>query len=167
MSYFIIIRGPLGSGKSTLSKKLAKILSAEIIFIDDVLENLGLDKVDENEGFIPAKNFIKANENVLPEVKKQLQNGKVVIFDACFYHKEIIEHLIQNLSFPYYVFTLKVPLDLCIKRDSERNKTHGEGATCAVHSLVSRFDYGNVIDVTGSIDESLNNILSYLANIKK
>ena len=166
MSYFIIIRGPLGSGKSTLSEKLAKNLDAELIAIDEVLENLGLDKIDEKEDCIPAKNFIKASESVLLKVKQQLQNGKIVIFDACFYHKEVIEHLIQNLPFPHYIFTLKAPLELCIKRDSERDKTHGEGAAWAVHSLVSRFDHGNIIDVTGSVDEALKDILSYLPKPK-
>ena len=31
MSYFIIIRGPLGSGKTTISKQLSKLLNAEHI----------------------------------------------------------------------------------------------------------------------------------------
>jgi len=162
MSYFIIIRGPLGSGKTTISEKLAKNLNAELIAIDEVLKNLGLDKIDDKEGCIPAKNFIKANESVLPEVKKHLQSGKIVIFDACFYHQEIIEHLVQNIPFPYHVFTLKAPLELCIQRDSERDKTHGEGAATAVHSLVSRFDYGTNIDVTGNLEDTLKDILSYL-----
>ncbi|KKP37797.1 MAG: hypothetical protein UR28_C0026G0003 [Candidatus Peregrinibacteria bacterium GW2011_GWF2_33_10] len=166
MNYFIIIRGPLGSGKSTISEKLAENLDAKLIAIDEVLENLKLDKVDEKEGCIPAINFIKASESVLPEVKKTLQNGKIVIFDACFYHKEVIEHLIQNLPFSYHIFTLKAPLELCIKRDSERNKTHGEGAAWAVHSLVSRFDYGKNIDVTGSIQDALKDILSDLPKPK-
>lgn len=166
MSYFIIVRGPLGSGKSTLSEKLAKKLDTKLIAIDEVLKNLDLDEIDEKEGCIPAKNFIKASESVLPEVKEQLQKGKIVIFDACFYHKEVIEHLIQKLTFPHHIFTLKAPLELCIKRDNERNKSYGEGAACAVHSLVSRFDYGNNIDVTGSIEDSLNSILSYLPKPK-
>ncbi|MBI4995241.1 AAA family ATPase [Candidatus Peregrinibacteria bacterium] len=166
MSYYIVIRGPLGSGKSTISEKLAKILNAELIKIDKILDNLEINVIDENEGCIPVKNFIKANESVLPKVKKQLLNGKIVIFDACFYHKEVIEHLIKELKFPHYVFTLKAPVEVCIKRDKERNKTYGEGAACAVHSLVSRFDYGNIVDVTGGLEDTLKNILSYLPTPK-
>ncbi|MBI2638427.1 AAA family ATPase [Candidatus Peregrinibacteria bacterium] len=166
MSYYIIIRGPLGSGKSTISEKLAHILEAKHVHMDEVLEKHGLDKMPPDAPCIPAENFIKANEIVLPEVKKLLAGGKIVIFDACFYHKEVIEHLVQNIEMPHYIFTLKAPLELCIKRDSERHKTHGEGAARAVHSLVSRFDYGNIVDVTGSLEDALKDILSYLPTPK-
>ncbi|MBN1585279.1 AAA family ATPase [Candidatus Uhrbacteria bacterium] len=162
MSYYIIIRGPLGSGKSTISEKLAQILDAKYIGMDEVLEKHGLDKMPPDAPCIPAENFIKANEIVLPEVKKLLTGGKIVIFDACFYHKEVIEHLVQNLEMPHYIFTLKAPLELCIKRDSERSKTLGEGAAGAVHSLVSRFDYGNIVDVTGGLEDAIKDILSFL-----
>jgi tRNA uridine 5-carbamoylmethylation protein Kti12 len=166
VSYYIIIQGPLGSGKSTISEKLANILDAKHVHIDEVLEKHGLDKMPPDAPCISAENFIKANEIILPEVKKLLTNDKIVIFDACFYHKEVIEHIIQNLSFPHYIFTLKAPLELCVKRDSERNKTHGEDAAGAVHSLVSRFDYGTNIDVTGNLGNALKDIISYLQTPK-
>ncbi len=162
MTYYIIIRGPLGSGKSTISQKLSEILDARYIGMDEVLENNGLDKIPPDAPCIPVENFIKANEIVLPEAKELLEAGKIVIFDACFYHKEVIEHLIENLPFPHYEFTLKASLELCIKRDAERSKTHGEGAAWAVHSLVSKFDYGVNIDVSGSLEDTIKNILSYL-----
>ena len=130
--------------------------------MDEVLEKHGLDKMPPDAPCIPAENFIKANEIVLPEVKQLLDDGKIVIFDACFYHKEVIEHLVQNLEMPYTIFTLKAPLELCIKRGRERSKTHGEGAAWAVHSLVSRFDYGNIVDVTGGLEDTIKDILSYL-----
>ncbi len=166
MSYYIIIRGPLGSGKSTISEKLAHLLDAKHVHMDEVLEKHGLDKMPPDAPNISAENFIKANEIVLPEVKKLLSGGKIVIFDACFYHKEVIEHLVQNLPYEYYIFTLKAPLELCVQRDSQRHKTHGEGAAAAVHSLVSRFDYGTNVDVTGGLEETLKIIISYLSKPK-
>jgi len=160
MAYFIIIRGPLGCGKSTIAKMLARKLNANYISVDDVLEKNRLDDIDPEIGCIPAKNFIKANEMMLPQARKDLEGGKIVIFDACFYHKEPIEHLIKELPYQSFVFTLKAPLETCIERDMRRGKTHGEAAAKDVHRLVSRFDYGTVIDVTRPVNTSVNGIIS-------
>ncbi len=162
MSSFIVIRGPLGSGKSTLSKELARRLSATVISIDDVLDDNGLDTKPPDAPCIPAENLIKANEIVLPRVNTLLATGKIVIFDGCFYHNEVIEHLVQHLPYEDYIFTLKIPVELCIERDSKRNKCYGEDAARAVHSLVSQFDYGTTIDASGSIEDTLQHIISLL-----
>jgi len=163
--YFIIIRGPLGSGKTTISKKLSTILTAKYISIDNVLHKL--DQVPPGAECIPAKNFIKAEKTLLPKIKEQLKKGKVVIIDACFYHKESIEFFLKNLPFQHYVFTLKAPIEVCIKRDKERTKTHGEDAAKAVHYLVSRFNYGTVIDVSkGGADKAVKETLKYLPKKK-
>ena len=130
--------------------------------MDEVLEKHGLDKAPPDASCIPAENFIKANEVVLSEAKELLASGGVVIFDACFYHKKVIEHLVSNLPFPHYIFTLKAPLEVCIKRDSERQKSHGKDAAVAVYSLVSRFDYGTNIDASGSLEDTLKEIIFYL-----
>lgn len=160
--YFIILRGPLGCGKSTIAKELVKILNAEYMDIDGVLKDHGWDKVPQDAECIPVENFIKANEIVAPLVKAKLENGKIAVFDACFYHKGVIDDLIQRLPYPHYVFTLKAPLELCIERDSQRKKSYGEGAVMAVHSLVSRFDYGTMIDVTKPLAKTIEEIISYL-----
>ncbi len=166
MSFFIIIRGPLGVGKTTIAKKLAKILNAKYISIDLVLEKNDLDLV-EGEKCIPAKNFIKANEIILPKIKEGLNQEKIIILDGCFYHQEQIRNLIQNLSAPYYIFTLKAPLEVCIKRDSRRKKKHGKEATKAVHHLVSEFDYGTAIDINNkALNQVVKKILSHLPKPK-
>ena len=67
MSYYIIIRGPLGGGKSTISEKLAQILDAKHVHVDEVLKKHGLDKIPPDAPCVPAENFIKANEIVLPD----------------------------------------------------------------------------------------------------
>ena len=150
-------------GKSTIAKKLASELNGEYVDIDKILDENGLDKVSENEGCIPADNFIKADNLILPGLKKKLKNNQPVIFDACFYHKKHIDHLIDSLPFPHYAFTLKAPVEVCIQRDSERSKTHGEGAAQAVHYLVSRFDYGTIIDTNNkTIDETFREILKQI-----
>jgi len=138
---YLIIRGPLGVGKTTIARKLSKILNAKYISLDKVLEDNNLDVVDKKEGRIPAKNFIKADNLILGEIKHELKKGKIVIFDGCFYHKEQIKHLKRNLG-KGFVFTLNAPLSVCISRDTKRKRIYGEDAAKVVYELVSKFNYG-------------------------
>ncbi len=153
MSYFVIIRGALGVGKTTIARKLAKIIDASYFSIDKVLSENKLDRCGE-EG-IPAANFIKGNDLVIPAIKKSLAVGKPVIIDGCFYRKEQIEHFISKLGGKYFVFTLKAPLKICIARDKGRAKTYGKDAAAAVFNMVSEFDYGIVIETEGRTEEEV------------
>ncbi|MFH1376781.1 MAG: AAA family ATPase [Candidatus Woesearchaeota archaeon] len=162
--YFIILRGPLGIGKTTVAKELVKILKAGYVSIDKVLEKYKLDRVKGSKG-IPLKNFIKGDKIVIQKVKNKLKRSKIIIIDGCFYHKEQIKNLIENLPFPYYVFTLKASLKTCIERDRERKEAYGIDATNAVYKMVSKFDYGEVIDTENkNVNKTVNKILSYLPN---
>ncbi len=165
MSYYIIIRGPLGSGKSTIAEKLSKILRAEHIAIDRILDEFNLTK-DREDGYVSQESFKKANEIVVSKVKKLLDKGIPVIFDGNFYWKSQIEDLIKRLNYQYYVFTLKAPLEVCIDRDNKRNKTHGKDAAKVVYKKSTSFEYGISIDVTKRLDEVVKEILSYLPKIK-
>ena len=157
----MIIRGPLGVGKTTIARMLAKELNAEYISIDEILDKHGLDQAPPEAECIPVENFIKADEIIFPEVKQLLEKNKPVIFDGCFYHKKHIEHIIENLNHPYFVFTLKASLDACIERDKNRNKTYGEGAAGAVHYLVSKFDYGILINTENkTVEETLRQVIA-------
>jgi shikimate kinase len=157
MTFYVIIRGPLGIGKSTISLALAKKLNATYISFDKVLEENGLDKIDDD--FTP-EDFIKANEIVLPKIKKDLARGKVVILDGCFYFKEQINHLEENLPGKFYAFDLKASLDSCIKRDSKRKRVYGEEAARAVYNLVAKFDCGFPINTEGkTAEETIKEIL--------
>lgn len=161
MSYFIIIRGPLGSGKTTIAKKLSEILSGKYFAIDRILDEHSLTD-DKEDGYISQKSFLKANTIILPEAKKSLEKNIPAIFDGNFYWKSQIEDLIKKIDTSHYVFTLKAPLEVCIKRDQERSKTHGEDAARVVYKKSTEFDFGTTIDVTNSEDETIKEILSYL-----
>lgn len=162
MSYFIIIRGPLGVGKTTISKRLADMLGAEYFSIDKIFEEYQLDPSDPELESIPVSSYIKAHDIVLPAAHEALARGQVVIFDSCYYFKEPIEQLIQQLPYDHYIFSLKAPLEVCIDRDSKRDKVYGKEAAEAVHNLVARFDWGNVIDTSKGIDLAVTEILSFL-----
>ena len=162
MTHYIIIRGPLGCGKSTIAESLAKKLRGKHIAYDRILDDHKLTEAKE-EGMISRKSFLKANEIVIPDAKKILDSGKPVIFDGNFYWKEQIEDLIEKLDYKHYVFTLKASLEVCTERDSKRSKTHGKWAAMAVHNAVSKFDYGTVINNEDKIaDEAVEEIMKEL-----
>ena len=162
MSYFIVIHGSLGSGKSTTAKALAEKLGAMRVQIDDVLSAHKLDLHEDNEASIPAANFIRALDIVLPDAREKLAEGKIVVFDGCFYHREVMDYLLKNLEYPHAVFTLKAPLDVCVERDKHRARTIGEDAARAVYELTAGLDFGHVIDTTQPLEHSLQEIVRYL-----
>lgn len=161
MGFYIIIRGPLGCGKSTIAERLSKKINAKYFPIDRVLDEHNLTE-DREEGYVSQRSFKKANKIIVPLAKEFLEKGTPVIFDGNFYWKSQIDDLIDKLDFPHYVFTLKAPLEVCIERDRQRGKTHGEDAARVVYKKSTEFDYGINIDISKPIDESVEEILSHL-----
>jgi shikimate kinase len=160
MSYIVIIRGPLGVGKSTVAKKLAEKLKGGYVSIDEVLAQNDLDHVDEIIGCISETNFLMANKMAGPKITKCLEHNRPVVIDGNFYHKSQITDLTNNSPYKAFVFTLTAPLEVCIERDAKREKSHGAGAACAVHNLVSKFSYGEIIDNSLlSEDETMEKII--------
>jgi len=158
---FIIIRGPLGVGKTTIAQELAKKLKAHVISIDKILTDNALDQAGDDG--ILVQNFLKGNEIVLPEIKNTLKKGTPVIIDGCFYHKEQIEHFLNDLPEGGHVITLIASVEICIERDRQREKPYGEDAARAVHWMVSKFDYGTVINTEDQTPkETAQAILSLL-----
>ncbi|MBT4651199.1 ATP-binding protein [Candidatus Woesearchaeota archaeon] len=165
MAFYIIIRGPLGCGKSTIAERLSKKLNAKSFSIDKILDKHNL-LTEWEEGYISQKSFKKANEIISSEAREHLEKGISVIFDGNFYWKSQIEDLISKLNFPHHVFTLKVPLEVCIKRDQQREKPLGEVATKEVYKKSTEFDYGIIIDASKSLNETTLEIISHLPKPK-
>ena len=161
MSVSILIRGPLGVGKTTVARALAEQVGGLYVSVDGILAEHGLDKVEGE--CITVENFIKANELALPQARLALSEGRAAVFDGNFYHRAQIDHLIEVLPEPHYAFTLKSPLTVCIDRDSKRSRVYGAGAATAVHNMVSRFDYGVSIDTSEmTLDDVLQALRAYL-----
>lgn len=161
MGFYVIIRGPLGCGKSTIAKRLSGILKAEYFSVDRVLDEHDLIG-DREDGYISQRSFKRTNAILAPQADKLLDSGRQVIFDGNFYWKSQIDDLIERLDYPHYVFTLKVPLEVCIARDESRGKTHGADAARAVFKKSTEFTYGTVIDINRPLEECIKDILSYL-----
>ena len=168
MKEIILIRGPLGIGKSTISVKLADELKAAYISIDQVLEDLGLDQA-EDEG-IPLKNFLAANKHVFPSIMHELKSNRGVVIDGNFYHKEQIDDFASHFGQRLRVFTLVAPVEVCIERDKGRKRSYGEDSARFVHAMVSRFDAGivihmehkSIVEVTEEILQQINEETAYL-----
>ncbi|MCC7433029.1 AAA family ATPase [Candidatus Peregrinibacteria bacterium] len=148
MKDVILIRGPLGIGKTTISKMLADKHQGRHISIDEVVDSIEVEFADDGSGGIPLAKFIKANEIILPKIRENIEQSILTIIDGNFYHLEQVENLKQTLP-EINAVTLKASVEECIDRDINRPKSYGEGAARAVHSMVSRFDYGEVIEVDG------------------
>ncbi|MBN2459475.1 AAA family ATPase [Candidatus Woesearchaeota archaeon] len=165
MNYFLIIRGPAGVGKSTISKDVARKISAEVIHFDKIMNELSLDHI-QGEKWIPLHKFLKADKMMIQKFKEILKN-KNLILDGNFYHQEQIEDLVKSLDFPHFVFTLKADLQECIKRDKTRSRKLGEQATKDVFNLVSAFNYGIIINTSNKMPAGVvNEILSHLPKSK-
>jgi len=160
MTYYIIIRGPLGIGKSTIAKKLAEEIGAKYVAIDRIVDDPKLITREKEEGYISQKNFIKSNGIAVQGVLKYLKQGKPIIFDGNFYWKSQIDDLIKRLKkYKEHVFTLRAPLEVCIERDSKRNKTYGKEAAKAVYKKSTSFNYGTIIDTEDkTIEEAIQEI---------
>lgn len=157
----VVIRGPLGVGKSTIAKVIAEKIGGVYISVDEVLDQNGLDKAVEGEG-IPLENFLKANELIAQQARRAEGQNKQVVIDGNFYHKKQIDQLVSILE-NAAVFTLKASVETCIARDAARENPYGEDAARAVHMFVSAFDYGTVIDTeTQTVQETIRSVMSYI-----
>lgn len=164
MSYYIIIRGPLGCGKSTIAKRLSGIIGARCFEIDNVLHEHHLED-DHEAGYISQISFIRANEILAEQAKDMLKYGTPVVFDGNFYWISQIDDLIARLDYPHKVFTLKAPLEVCIRRDNERQNTYGIDAVRAVYEKAAGFNYGTIIDASRPIDECVGKMLHSLPHV--
>lgn len=161
MTYYIIIRGPLGIGKSTIAENLSKKLKAKHFAIDKILDENNIEEWEE--GYVSQKSFIKANEIAVQRAKKYLEKGIPVVFDGNFYFKSQIEDLIKRLNFPHYVFTLKAPLKVCVDRDNQRSKIYGKDAAKAVYKKSLEFSYGTIINTKNKTpSQTIKGILSFI-----
>lgn len=148
----IIIRGSLGVGKTTIAKKLQRLLNAKYFSYDIILEKHNLDKKDND---FTAEDFIQANTVVLPEINAALKDRQNVILDGCFYFKEQIEHLEKKIIIKPIIFTLVAQLETCIKRDFLRKKSYGTDAAKEVYELIQKHTCGIHIETENKTEEEV------------
>ncbi len=167
MNFFVIIRGPLGCGKTTIAKQLTKTIKAKYFSIDDILEQNKLNNQTAKDGYISEEAFLAVNKILIPTAEQWLKKDQPIIIDGNFYRKIQINDLIDKLKYPHFVFTLTAPLEICIERDNKRKQPYGIDAVKAVYKKTTQFNYGIEIDATMSKNEIISEILTHISDTAK
>jgi shikimate kinase len=159
MKKLIVIRGPLGAGKSTISKILAQELDLEYISLDQLLDDYKL--VPENSEGIPLESYLKANQIIL-DLRNSSQKSFIV--DGCFYYQEQIDDIQSKFPDNNEIFTLCSNVETCIERDSKRPKVYGEDSARFVHMITTKIKAGHEIDSTNlTAQETVEEIVKKLS----
>ena len=156
----IVVRGPLGIGKTTVAKRLARSLAGRYVSVDAILEEFDLE--EWSEGYISEGSFLRTNAFVVERALPILSSGVPVVVDGNFYWETQVSDLCGRIPYPSFVFTLQAPVELCIFRDAHRTRSFGEEAARAVFAKVVSFEAGIPVDATRPLLAIVEDIRSRL-----
>jgi predicted kinase len=154
--YVVIVRGPLGVGKTVAARAVARHLGARYLSIDRILEERDL----WYNGALGE--FLRANRVAARRARVPLDRGRPVVVDGNFYWKVQLEDLLARCGVAHAVFTLKAPLRVCIERDRGRIPSHGAPAARQVYAQVGRVRAGQAVDATVPLTAVVRSILARL-----
>lgn len=171
MSICVVVRGPLGIGKTTVGRALAQAMGAELISIDQILEEHQLEEWDSDR--ISLASFLRANTFAIERARDSLARHVPVIVEGNFYWAEQVDDFLTRLGSSAVVFTLLAPLHVCIERDRQRPEPAegvgpragdhmGEESVRQVYAMVSAVDRGSPVDASGPTQETVRRILAQL-----
>ena len=165
MSFVVIIRGPLGVGKTSVAKKIAFILSAHYFSIDSIVDSKKVSKIISRDTFIAEKTFLEANKMLVPKVKSLLKRKKIVVIEGSFYRRKALTELVKKCGRKTYVITLSAPLSTCIARDKKRRKSQGKDITKGVYEKFATVKYGKYIDTsTLTVQTTVDHVICHVAS---
>jgi predicted ABC-type ATPase len=123
--FVIVIAGPTGVGKTTLSKMLSKHFNCTCISEDEIAKEVFPDVNKEIEDY-PGKLKIAENQ-LLKRAKKIFDSGKYVVIDRINLSREFIEEMKKTFHKHLLLRVLWPPMETTIERDKRREVwTSGE-----------------------------------------
>lgn len=167
----VILRGPLGVGKSTVAERLASRLGGNRVSIDTLLERYALEEWASDR--IALESFLRANDHAVREARRLARLGRSVVIEGNFYWREALADLARRLEIRPYVFRLAAPVAVCIARDRRRpaprdpaspraGERMGRKAVQDVYRLASGVRAGIPVDARGPVDRVVGRILRRL-----
>ena len=135
----MIVRGPLGAGKTTVARALAARLDARLVSVDPILDRWRWDGGSE-------RLFLRANRLVLERAASSLRRGRPVVIEGNFYWRRVLDDLLERLPVRATIVRLDLPVATCAARDRQRRRPHGAEAAAAVYAKVARVRRGIRID---------------------
>ena len=159
-AFLVIVRGPLGAGKSALSRRLAEELGGVVVSIDRILVEHDLERW--GSVYITLDSFLAANRYAADAAREVLANGRPAIVDGNFYWREAIDDLLARVPAPSATLTLELPLEECIARDALRVPSPGEEGARLVYAKSTSFPYGIPLDAAPPLDDVVHGALALL-----
>lgn len=118
----VVMVGLPGSGKSYKAERLQKMLNAELLSSDSIRKELLGDENDQSKNELVFKTLYY-------RMREFLNQGRNVIFDATNTTLKTRLHIMEEVKdckCRKIAYVMATPIEECIKRDSERERTVGE-----------------------------------------
>lgn len=161
----IILRGPLGVGKTTLARLLATRWGGKVISIDAILEEHDLETWEN--GRICEQSFLRANDLAAPRAERWRSRGVPVIIEGNFYWRSQLQALRDRLGAGTVVFNLEAPISTCRARDAGRERPLGPVSVREVYALVHKVRGGIRLDARGSVEQVAQRLLDELSGHRR